>query len=293
MKVTKASQKGLDLNPAKFYVYEHLKLNTGEVFYIGKGCEKRAYQKRSRNYHWLNTVNKYGLEVNIVYNNLTNSEASKKERDLIEFYGLNNLCNMTSGGDGCISLKQESRNKISNSLKGKVQSQETKNKRSASLKLTWQNEDLRNLKRDESLLLHKLGIIGNKGKPSAKKGKPFAGDKEKLSKSLKNYYLTNSTWNKKIINPEIVSNIIKEYNSGSNVFSISKKILLNRKVIDRVLLENNISLRQRKTIISKEDFYKIYILSNLSQKEAAIYFNCSISNIQKLVTIYKIKKNGN
>jgi hypothetical protein len=46
-KVTKASQKGLDLNPAKFYVYEHLKPNTGEVFYIGKGCEKEPIKKEA------------------------------------------------------------------------------------------------------------------------------------------------------------------------------------------------------------------------------------------------------
>lgn len=240
MKVTKISQKGLDLNPAKFYVYEHLKPNTGEVFYIGKGCEKRAYQKRSRNSHWLNIVNKYGLEVNIVYNNLTNSEASKKEKDLIDFYGLNNLCNMTSGGDGCISLKQESRNKISNSLKGKVQSQETKDKRSASLKLTWQNEDLRKLKSLQTSLLNKLGITGSKGKSSPKKGKPFSGDKQKLSESLKSYYLTNSVWNKKNYSVDIISNIIEDYKNGSNIFAISKKMSINRKTITRILQENKI-----------------------------------------------------
>jgi hypothetical protein len=198
---------------------------------------KRAYQKRSRNSHWLNTVNKYGLEVNIVYNNLTNSEASKKEKDLIEFYGLNNLCNMTSGGDGCVSLKQESKDKISNSLKGKVHSQETKDKRSASLKLTWQNEDLRQLKREQTTLLNKLGIIGNKGKPSAKKGKPFSGDKNLLSQSLKEYYKNNSAHNKIHFTEEQIKNI-QSLVKSSNVFRASLELKLSRNAINRVLKEN-------------------------------------------------------
>lgn len=294
MKITKLSQKGLELNPNRFYVYEHLKPNTGEVFYIGKGCKNRAYQTRSRNNHWTNIVNKYGLEVNIIYKNLTNQEAGQKEIDLIEFYGLDNLCNMTQGGDGCISLKQESRDKISNSLKGKIQSQESKDKRSASLKKTWQNPALRELKRQQSIELNRLGLIGVKiGTPSKKKGKPFAGDKEKLSQSLKNHYLTSSVWNKTILDKEILEKIIEDYNSGNNVFNISKKLKINRKVIYRVLEENNITIRPVKKIIPKDEFYNIYIIKNLSQKEASIYFNCSIANINKLVNLYKIKKNGN
>lgn len=238
MKVTKASQKGLDLKLNKFYVYEHLKPNTGEVFYVGKGCANRAYQNRSRNNHWTNIVNKYGLEVNIIYNNLTNKEASQKEIDLIDFYGLDNLCNMTRGGDGCVSLKQESKDKISNSLKGKIQSQETKDKRSASLKKVWQNPALRELKRQQSIELHRLGIISTKGKPSKKKGKPFAGDKEKLSESLKNHYLTCSAWNKIIPSNEELNLIIDKYKSGKTIFGLSKELNRSRNFIKRILFEN-------------------------------------------------------
>ena len=113
MKILKLSQKGVDLNPNRFYVYEHLKPNTGEVFYIGRGTKNRAYQTRSRNNHWTNIVNKYGLEVNIVYKNLTSSEANQKEIELIDFYGFHNLCNMTSGGDANIVFKKETINKMS------------------------------------------------------------------------------------------------------------------------------------------------------------------------------------
>lgn len=113
MKISKLSQKGVDLNLNRFYVYEHLKPNTGEVFYIGRGTKNRAYQTRSRNNHWTNIVKKYGLEVNIVYKNLTSSEANQKEIDLIDFYGFDNLCNMTSGGDANIVFKKETISKMS------------------------------------------------------------------------------------------------------------------------------------------------------------------------------------
>jgi hypothetical protein len=114
MKITKLSQKGLELIKSnRFYVYEHLKPNTGEVFYIGRGTRNRAYQTRSRNNHWTNIVKKHGLEVNIVYKNLTSSEANQKEIELIDFYGFDNLCNMTSGGDANIVFKKETIDKMS------------------------------------------------------------------------------------------------------------------------------------------------------------------------------------
>lgn len=43
-------------------VYRHLK-PCGEVFYIGIGSVRRAYDIHSRNKHWNHTVNKYGYEV--------------------------------------------------------------------------------------------------------------------------------------------------------------------------------------------------------------------------------------
>lgn len=237
MKITKLSQKGLELNPNRFYVYEHLKPNTGEVFYIGKGSKNRAYQTRSRNNHWTNIVNKYGLEVNIIYNNLTNQEAGQKEIDLIEFYGLDNLCNMTQGGDGCVSLKQESKDKISNSLKGKIQSQESKDKRSASLKKTWQNPALIELKSNQSKELSKLGIIGFKGRPSHRKGKPYEGNKEAISNTLKEYYKNHSPKNKIIFTKEKTLEIINLVHL-TNVFNTSKVLKLSRTTIGRILREN-------------------------------------------------------
>ena len=183
MKITKLSQKGLELNPNRFYVYEHLKPNTGEVFYIGRGTKNRAYQTRSRNNHWTNIVNKYGLEVNIVYNNLTSSEANQKEIELINFYGFDNLCNMTSGGDANIVYKKETINKMSlakignkNALGHKCTNSENINKMRH-----FSNTNMLNKKHSEETKLNiaksKIGQIHNKE------------SKIKISESLKLAYL--------------------------------------------------------------------------------------------------------
>lgn len=110
MKVTKISNG--------FYVYLHINPTNGKVFYVGKGSRNRAYQTRSRNDYWKNTVNKYGIEVCIVSDNMTNEEAASFEVRLISFYGLDNLCNMTAGGEGLINIKDEVRLKMSKSKIG-------------------------------------------------------------------------------------------------------------------------------------------------------------------------------
>ena len=230
MKITKIS--------TKFYVYVHTNPSNGKVFYVGKGSSNRAYQTRSRNDHWKNTVNKYGINVSIVKDNMTNEEAASFEMWLISFYGMENLCNMTAGGEGCISLKQESKDKISNSLKGKTQSFESNQKRIASLKKTWANPELRELKRIQSIELYRLGIICKKGIPSKKKGLPFDGDKVKLSESLKKYYSINNIWNKIIPDSNQIQFILESYKKNKNVLRISKSINRSRNFVYRILKEN-------------------------------------------------------
>lgn len=229
MKITKEN---------KYYVYFHINKQNGKVFYIGKGCNDRAFQKRSRNEYWHNTVNKYGYEINIVSDNLTNDEAGLLEIQLISFYGMNNLCNLTSGGDGCHEISQIVKDKISNTLKGKIQSEETRKKRSISSKKTWGNPLLRELKRKQSKELNKLGIIGSKGKPSKKKGKPFQGDKTKISNSLKEYYKHNDVWNKINLPKNEIDFILNHYYLHNNILKLSKEINKSRNFVKRILTEN-------------------------------------------------------
>ena len=138
----------------KYYVYKHLKKGTDEVFYIGKGSGNRAYYKTQRNKLWNNIVNKYGYDIEIVEDNLSEETAFNLEIKLIKKYGrrdfkLGTLCNMSNGGEGdsgkIISI--ETKKKMSewqkgvpkseifkNKLRGKKHSEETKKKISNSNK---------------------------------------------------------------------------------------------------------------------------------------------------------------
>ena len=83
-------------------VYLH-KTPNGKVFYVGIGNSKRrAYAKTDRNRLWKNVVNKYGYEVEIIYENISREEAQRIETYLIYFYGrrilgTGNSVNFTDG----------------------------------------------------------------------------------------------------------------------------------------------------------------------------------------------------
>jgi len=89
----------------EYYVYLHIKADTGEPFYIGKGKKYRAYTDSKRSQIWNNYKNKYGFDVILLEKNLTEEEAFKKEIYWINRIGrlkLNNglLINLTDGGEG-------------------------------------------------------------------------------------------------------------------------------------------------------------------------------------------------
>jgi hypothetical protein len=97
----------------RHYVYLHLKKDTGEVFYVGKGSFRkdrnplyeRATVDHSRNLKWRNVVKKHGYKVVIFASCQTDEEAQRLEKQLIKELGRNdlglgNLVNFTDGGDG-------------------------------------------------------------------------------------------------------------------------------------------------------------------------------------------------
>jgi len=85
------------------YVYGHYKADTGELFYIGKGTGNRAWVLTGRNSYWNNVVNKHGVEIKILYDGLTDEDAYEKEKEVIAEVGLENLTNITEGGEGITS----------------------------------------------------------------------------------------------------------------------------------------------------------------------------------------------
>lgn len=116
------------------YLYRHIRLDNNTPFYIGIGSDnkyKRANESIGRNKWWKSISNKYGIEVQIMLDDLSWDEACIKEKEFISLYGRKdlgkgNLVNLTDGGEGCFGriMSAESIAKISKSNTGKKLSNE-------------------------------------------------------------------------------------------------------------------------------------------------------------------------
>ena len=104
----------IDTNLDIFYVYHHINIDNNEVFYVGKGKDKRAKSHTNSNNddnpfktNVINKIKAAGLEPIIEYHseNLTEGIAFIQEISLIKKYGrrdlgLGPLTNLTDGGEG-------------------------------------------------------------------------------------------------------------------------------------------------------------------------------------------------
>jgi len=108
-------------------VYRHRRLDTNKIFYIGIGNEQRPYCKR-RNKYWNNVVNKTDYSIEIIARNLSLQDACELEIFLISEYGLENLTNINSGGEGQFNPDKETRYKIGSGKRGKTISEYHKQK---------------------------------------------------------------------------------------------------------------------------------------------------------------------
>ena len=106
------------------YIYQHIRLDTNEVFYIGKGVQKkqnyqyyRAFDKKRRNNIWNSIVNKTGFKVEILATNLSEKECFNLEIELISKHGKifdnsGTLANYTDGGEGQLRFHKNSKKQI-------------------------------------------------------------------------------------------------------------------------------------------------------------------------------------
>ena len=104
----------------RHYVYVHRRADDNRIFYVGKGSHPdRSTERSSRNRHWHAIVSKHGLTVEIVARFETDALSQQMERDLIAWYGRENLANLTDGGDGCAGIvtTAETRRKLSEHAK--------------------------------------------------------------------------------------------------------------------------------------------------------------------------------
>jgi hypothetical protein len=109
-----------------YYIYFHLNPITKEIFYIGLGLNKRAWDKnRGRNKHWINYIKKYGDPiVKIIYDDLTLEQAILKEQYYIKLYG-----RMGYDDGGILVNKSEGGESGSKGIKWSKESVENRNKK--------------------------------------------------------------------------------------------------------------------------------------------------------------------
>jgi len=95
------------LKENKYYIYRHIRVDTDEIFYIGRGERSRYISKYGRNRIWKNITNKSDWYAEIIIHNLTNEEANIKEKEFINYYRNFGYCkaNISSGGAGLVGVR--------------------------------------------------------------------------------------------------------------------------------------------------------------------------------------------
>lgn len=123
----------------KIVVYQHRRMDTNEVFYVGIGLESRPYDTNNRNKHWNHIVKNTKYDIEILDTFYDWDTASDMERRLISEYGRRDLgngtlVNMTDGGQGSLGrvAKSETLEKLSKLAKGRKLDKEWRRKMSES-----------------------------------------------------------------------------------------------------------------------------------------------------------------
>jgi len=107
-----------------YYIYQHRTADTNQIFYVGKGKDKRFCDKNKRGRYWKHYVNKHGFVPKIIQDGMDEELAFLVEMECIDVYRRRNigLINLTDGGEGCsgysMSHSEEQKAKWSLDRKG-------------------------------------------------------------------------------------------------------------------------------------------------------------------------------
>lgn len=188
---------GIPIRPQSIYT-----LNcpiTGNIRYVGYSYNPKkrylAHVARREEYvthknYWICSLIKKGLKPALeIWETTVKGDIKFLEQyyiSLFKSWGFD-LTNSTLGGDGAESIKEETKNKISSSLKGHFQSKETREKRRQSSLKTWSNPDLKEMKRKQSKELWERGVYLNV-KLGGNRNKKTEQERLEISKKLKSYF---------------------------------------------------------------------------------------------------------
>ena len=111
----------------KCIVYQHIRLDTNTIFYIGIGKNlKRPYSKNYRNNYWHNVVNKAGYKVEILFENQTwiidilNNKIIDSENNLLfideKFEIINTYIEQMTYFIDAVKNKKQTMNSFANSI---------------------------------------------------------------------------------------------------------------------------------------------------------------------------------
>lgn len=111
---------------ARYYVYQHIRDDKNEVFYVGIGTKRlynyswncysekyhRAYSKQKRKKIWNDIVRKTTYRVEIILESHDYNFVKEQEIERIAFYGRKDLgtgtlANLTNGGEGTVGYIQD------------------------------------------------------------------------------------------------------------------------------------------------------------------------------------------
>jgi hypothetical protein len=104
-----------------YYVYEHIRPDTGIVFYVGKGTGDRIRERRGRNIYWQRVVQKAGNFKSVKIVKTEDEElaflAEQERIDQLKKLGIK-LTNLNEGGAGGVRPAEEVRKKMSEARSG-------------------------------------------------------------------------------------------------------------------------------------------------------------------------------
>jgi len=150
----------------QYYIYQHRAADTGAIFYVGKGKDKRHADKNKRSRYWKFYVEKHGFTSEIIANGLDEELAFLAEMECIDIYrkrGIK-LVNLSNGGEGCSGYShphsEESKKKMSIARLGNTNKLGKKISNESKLKISIAKKG-KSLSEKHKKSISK-GLIGNK-----------------------------------------------------------------------------------------------------------------------------------